>query len=247
MIAPIPSARPGVVIITMRAVGFPIIILLAALASGCGATVPVNTAPASARAQTEAQIAPEATRTRIGLYECPTYGDVVVHYNFGEVTLILKNETYVLPQTVAASGTKFSDQGNLFWEKTPEAMVALGGKLQETCKSDPDRAAWVDAWRRGVSFRGQGTDPAWWVDILDGDHITLGLDDGTYLVHGPAEQPTLEKGSRVYHSDSDEGKLTVTIAPLKCKIDNEPGEYPSTVTVTLRDTSYEGCGEAAER
>jgi len=218
---------------------------LAVLAAGCAKTV--NTAPPSAKAQTEAQTAPQDLRTRIELFDCPSYGEVVVHYSFGEVTLILKDRTLVLPQTPAAAGSKYGDEGNLFWEKAPDAMVALVGKPQETCRNDPARAAWVDAWRRGVSYRAEGTDPAWWVDILDGDHITLGLHDGDDIVRAPANPPKRENGNRVYESDSDDGKLIVTITPGKCRIRREPIVYPDTVTVQLRDAMFAGCGKPAER
>lgn len=229
----------------MRPVHFIILVSLAALGAGCAKSI--NTAPPSAQAKTAAQVAPQELRTRVSLYECPSYGDIVVHYNFGEVTLILKDETFVLPQAPAASGTKYSDKGNMFWEKTPEAMVILDGKPQEMCRSNSERASWVDAWRRGVSFRAQGTDPAWWVDILDGDHITLGLEDGDNIVHAPADPPKPENGSRVYQSDSDSGKLTVTITPGACRIGNSATEYPDMVTVKLRDATYSGCGTPADR
>ena len=222
---------------------------LAALGAGCQATVPIDKAPAPDSTITSAVKAPEdqPVTTPIALYECPTYGDIVVRYNFGEVSLVLKNRTITLPQTVAASGTRYADKDDLFWEKTPHAQVSLDGKVVEECSLDTARAAWVDAWRRGVSFRGQGTKPAWWVEILDGDHITLGLEDGTHIVRGPAEPPTLKDGARYYDTDSDEGKLTVSIAPKACKIPGLDMDFPNTVTVVINQVTFKGCGKPAER
>jgi len=209
--------------------------------AGCSTTVPINT-PLGPKPEPA-----EPIPTRVSLYACPTYGDVVVRYSFGEVALVLKDETIVLPQVEAASGSKYSDQGDLFWEKTPEAQIAIHGAPMETCQGEPERAPWVDAWLRGVSFRGQGVITNWWVEILDGDHITLGLKGGTHLVRGPAEPPTLEDGSRVYHADSDEGRLVVAIAPKFCTLPGQKTRYPDTVSVTLHDETYTGCGQPAER
>ena len=222
---------------------------LGLLGAGCQATNPIDRPQPPERTIATAVKAPEEASipNRIALYKCPTYGDILVRYSFGEVSLVLKNRVIVLPQAVAASGTRFTENGNLFWEKTPHAQVSLDGKSVEECNLDSERAAWVDAWRRGVSFRAQGTKPAWWVEVLDGDHITLAIDDGTHIVRGPAEPPTLKDGARYYESDSDEGKLTVSIAPKACKIPGVSMDFPNTVTVTLHDTTYKGCGEPADR
>lgn len=217
-------------------------VVLAAFAAGCSTTVPINTPLGGPKPQPT-----EPIPTRVSLYTCPTYDDVVVRYSFGEVTLVLRDESIILPQVEAASGSKYSDQGDLFWEKTPEAQIAIHGAMTETCMSNSDRAPWVDAWLRGVSFRGQGTIANWWVEILDGDHITFGLNDGAHLVRGPAEPPILENGRRVYHVDSDEGKLTVAIAPEFCTLPGQKTRYPDTVFVTLHDETYTGCGRPAER
>ena len=222
---------------------------LAVLGAGCQATVPIGKPAEPDSTITSAVKAPEEqpVTTPIALYECPTYGDIVVRYAFGEVSLVLKNRTITLPQAVAASGTRFTENGDLFWEKTPHAQVSLDGKAVEECTLNSQRAAWVDAWRRGVSFRGQGTNPAWWIEILEGDHVTLGLEDGTHIIRGPAEPPTLKDGARYYESDSDEGKLTVSIAPKACKIPGLDMDFPNTVTVVINQVTFKGCGKPAER
>ena len=209
--------------------------------AGCSTTVPINT-PLGPKIEQ-----PEPIPTRVSLFVCPTYGDVVVRYSFGEVSLVLKDESIVLPQVEAASGSKYSDQGNLFWEKSSEAQIAIHGAPDETCPSDSERAPWVDAWLRGVSFRAQGVLQNWWIEILEGDHVTFGLDGGAHLVRGPAEPPSLEKGRRVYTVDSDEGKLTVAIAPDPCNLPDQKARFPNTVFVTLHDETYTGCGKPAER
>ena len=222
---------------------------LGVLGAGCQATTSVDKPQAPGRTITTAVKAPEEASipNRVALYECPIHGDVLVRYSFGEVTLVLKDRSIVLPQAVAASGTRFTENGNLFWEKTPHAQVSLDGKAVEECTLDSARAPWVDAWRRGVSFRAQGTTPAWWAEVLDGDHITLAIEDGTHIIRGPAEPPILKDGARYYESDSDEGKLTVSIAPKACKISGLDMNFPNTVTVTLHDMTYTGCGKPAER
>lgn len=223
------------------------LLALAAIATGCRSSIPLNKPKTDNRAAA-ATAAPEEApvSTPIALYVCPTYGDIIVHYSFGEVSLVLKDKTVVLPQTPAADGSRYANKGNMFWEKTPTAQVSLDGRKTEMCKRDSEHAAWVDAWRRGVSFRAQGTKPAWWVDILDGDHITLTLAEINDIVRAPANPPSLKDGSRVYESNSDEGKLTIAIAPKSCKIPGNSMDFPNTVTVKLHDKTYKGCGESAQ-
>lgn len=80
--------------------------------------------------------APTLLRTLV--FAC---GDVefLVRMGPGEVELVLPDRTVRLPQVAAASGTKYQEGHNLFWNRGNEARIEVEGKVYPACTRQPDR------------------------------------------------------------------------------------------------------------
>jgi heat shock protein HslJ/uncharacterized membrane protein len=127
------------------------------------------------------------------------------------------------------------------------AWDALGGTLIEL---DRDRAL---APRDGVffelardrDFRAVGQEPGWQLEIRMGSEMRFTYDYGQGSAVTPAAHAVLDArtGTRSFHARTEANDLRVEIVPVKCEDAMSGKPYPATVTVTLNDRSFRGCGE----
>jgi uncharacterized membrane protein len=107
---------------------------------------------------------------------------------------------------------------------------------------------WLDAERRGVTFRAVGQEPGWLLEIGAEGQIRLVTDYGAEERILPMPPPVVDSVSwtttyRVVAPDVD---LTIDIRDEPCA-DTMSGErFPATVTVVLNRMRYSGCGRALD-
>ena len=70
-----------------------------------------------------------------------------------------------LPQVVSASGAKYDDGSVSFWTKGDTAMFERKGSAIVNCRDNRARSLVADARARGVTYRGQGNEPGWVLEI----------------------------------------------------------------------------------
>lgn len=130
-------------------------------------------------------------------------------------------------------------------ERRPDGTVALasdsGGAL---ILRREESAALHDARARGIDFRAVGQEPAWVVELKEGDHITALLDYGaTSLLLPTPEGQNAPDGTLTYDATTDTDHLTLAIKTKVC-VDVMSGEsHPAIVTLTVNDKTYNGCGD----
>jgi heat shock protein HslJ/uncharacterized membrane protein len=125
---------------------------------------------------------------------------------------------------------------------------ALGGSLIEL---DRTRAL---APRDGVffelardrDFRAIGQEPGWQLEIRTGSEMRFTYDYGKGSAVTPAARAELDAktGTRTFHARSEADDLRVEIVPVRCEDSMSGKPFPATVTVTLNDRSFRGCGES---
>lgn len=153
-----------------------------------------------------------------------------------------------LPQTISASGARYSDGSILFWNYGDEARLELDGftyLLQEL--RDP-----IDPWERarrsGVNFRAIGQEPGWSLEIRDGTRIDLTLDYGDTKLTTPIFHPQIDSTTDriIYHTRQPTSPvdLLVTITEQTCYDVMSGEEFPAAVSVVLlgNGSTYHGCG-----
>jgi heat shock protein HslJ/uncharacterized membrane protein len=124
---------------------------------------------------------------------------------------------------------------------------ALGGTLIEL---DRDRALapWDGVFfelARDRDFRAVGQEPGWQLEIRMGSEMRFTYDYGKGSAVTPAARAVLDArtGTRSFHARTESNDLRIEIVPVKCEDAMSGKPYPATVTVTLNDRSFRGCGE----
>jgi uncharacterized membrane protein len=93
-----------------------------------------------------------------------------------------------------------------------------------------------------ADFRALGNEPAWHMDIANGEKILLITDYGDRSYEFPAAQPDSTAGRKVYDVSAGGHHLTSVIEEKPCH-DSMSGEaFVATVTVTIDGKKYTGCG-----
>ena len=105
-------------------------------------------------------------------------------------------------------------------------------------------ASLQDARARGIDFRAVGQEPAWVVEVKEGDHISAVLDYGATPLQLPTpDAKSAADGTVTYDASTDTDHLVLSIKQKAC-IDAMSGEsHASTVELTVNDKAYHGCGD----
>lgn len=107
---------------------------------------------------------------------------------------------------------------------------------------------WLDAERRGVTFRAVGQEPGWLLEIGADRRIRLVTDYGAEERSLPMPAPVVDSvtWTTTYRVVAPDVDLTIDIRDEPCA-DTMSGErYPATVTIVLNRTRYSGCGRALD-
>ena len=130
-------------------------------------------------------------------------------------------------------------------ERRPDGMLALTtDSAAQILFRRQEPASLQDARARGVDFRGVGQEPAWVVELKEGDHITAVLDYGGTTLELPTPSgKTAADGTLTYDASTDTDHLVLNIKGKTC-VDSMSGEsHPSTVELVVNDKPYHGCGD----
>jgi putative lipoprotein len=230
-----------------RRVLLAVLVLLAAYAAGCA--LDAEQATTHDPATTEPPVAREprplpATATAFA-YDCEGFA-FTVRIEDDRAQVFLPDRSLTLSRVPAASGAKYRDGATVFWSKGDQALLETDDATYRNCSSNPGRAVWENAKLRGVDFRGVGNEPGWYVEIDDGERITIVTGYGQTRVRTPAPAPETDPQAArtTYRVRTEAHDLTITIEDKACQ-DTMSGEaFPSAVAVVLDGRQYRGCGRA---
>jgi uncharacterized lipoprotein YbaY/uncharacterized membrane protein/heat shock protein HslJ len=190
-----------------------------------------------------AAAAPEVGRTFV--YDCDGDVSFTVRPGPGEVALwapeSLGGRYVVLGMTRTASGARYEDGDTVYWNKGNLATFEIAGQRFVDCRSNPAKAPWADAARRGVTFRALGNEPSWSLEITP-DRLTMITDLGASRAELPYSQPSIAGQRTTYRLRTEAHELVATIDRGACT-DSMSGEaFEATATVTFDGAMYYGCG-----
>ena len=179
------------------------------------------------------------------VYECGDY-EFIARTGPGEIALYLPGDYLVLGQVRAASGTKYSGDGVVFWRKGDTATLDLGSRILGACRLNPSRAPWEEARRRGVHFRAVGQEPGWYLEIQHGRQMLFVSSYGNNRVLLPTPEPELDAELATYRVSDDSHDMQVEVTVEYCQ-DSMSGEvFDNSVRLRLDGTEYLGCGLVLE-
>ncbi len=150
-------------------------------------------------------------------------------------------QSRVAHQVPAASGVKFEGPDLLLWTKGPEARVDINGRSFRSCTRvvSPPPAGSTLAPR----FRALGQEPGWSLTLFP-DRLWFVGAYGRRPLAFPLPEPTgdLAANRTTYRAETPAHTLRVVLRDTSCTDTMSGASFPYTVSLTLNDTTYAGCG-----
>ena len=149
----------------------------------------------------------------------------------------------VLPQTRAADGARFEDDGVVFWNKGDEALLEVAGQTFQGC-TETTLSARADK----VVFRAVGNEPGWSLELNQDGAVRFVYNYGEQEVSAPTSSADKTEGSATYTATTEGHTLHVSVTETEpvCRDSTSGQVFTSTVTVTLDGETFQGCGNRLE-
>ena len=141
----------------------------------------------------------------------------------------------------SGSGARYVEGDTVFLSKGNLATIEIAGQRFVDCRSNPSKAPWADAKRRGATFRALGNEPAWYVEIY-ADRLVIVTELGTKRTELAHTGATVVAGQTTYRAGGDGREATVVIDRRACA-DSMSGEgFEAAATVSFENRTLLGCG-----
>jgi heat shock protein HslJ/membrane-bound inhibitor of C-type lysozyme len=148
--------------------------------------------------------------------------------------LAIGERSYTMQLTPAASGARFvanEDPATVFWNKGDGGLLEWHGQRLPACRTE------------AAPFRAGGNEPSWSLRFEDG-RMRFDTLDESWRFDLPLPTPAVLPGERRYTATAGRQTATVEVADRLCR-DNMSGmPHPQSVTVTIGERRYAGCGGA---
>jgi hypothetical protein len=122
--------------------------------------------------------------------------------------------------------------------------LGVGGQRFTGCRENRLRSVWEHAKLSGVNFRATGEDPAWYLEIREGDRMEFRSSRDAGTLRLPMSGIALETnadGAR-YRAAPGGVAFTVEIDARPCRVADGLGLTGVTVVVTAGGSDFQGCG-----
>lgn len=206
---------------------------MAGVCVGCG----------SSSGSTDAAPSKEPASARkpiVARFDCDTLALTATFHEDRVVIEAPQRRALTLPQVVAASGARYSDGTDTFWNKGREATFERHGHT-ETCRER--REPWQEAADRGIDFRAVGQEPGWFLEIDKEKQLRVVYDYAEHELIAPVPSATVKGSSTVYDTIAGTQHLNIAIDTSPCN-DAMSGEaFPKSVAVTIGGRTLHGCGK----
>ena len=185
-------------------------------------------------------------KLRTFVYECQSGDSFIVNIKDESVWVFLPKQTVQLPPMPSGSGEKYSDGVITFWNKGEQAVLETPEIFYENCHINRSKSIWEDAKLRGVDFRATGNEPGWFLEISQDTQILFVTDYGQQRYEFTASSSKTDQSARAttYTAEKENQNFAVLLEGRSCLDSMSGQQFETTVTVTLNDKEYRGCGRA---
>jgi len=187
----------------------------------------------------------ELAPARTFVYDCDGDVSFTARTGPGEVALwapeALGGTYQVLSLSGSGSGARYVEGDTVFWNKGNLATIEIAGQRFVDCRSNPSKAPWADAKRRGATFRGVGQEPGWFVEIFP-DRLALVTDYGTNRTEAKHSGAIVDDAGRTVYRTAEGREVIIGIDRQACAdiMSGEP--FEAAVTATVDNRTLKGCG-----
>lgn len=207
--------------------------------------------PAPAQSQPRAPQAddPPEGVLRAYVWECDDGQTLRVRnlYREDAVSIELHEGARKLPLVASASGAKYADETLAFWSKGGTATLERKGSPAINCTEARAKSLLADAKLRDVTYRAQGNEPGWLVEVGPGASLL-------YLANYGQERHEFDP---VATSDDSAGRLTftgehggqpieVTLEREHCADDMSGADFDYRAVVRFAGQELRGCGTVVQ-
>lgn len=196
------------------------------------------------QAEEPAVRAPVAASSPAPVYECS--GKLYAVDRLDDAVMVhFPQQARRLRRMEGASGSGYSDGQVTFRSAGQDATLSYSGHDQH-CRMVTGVDPWRRAELRGVSFRGVGQEPGWYVEVAPGRNILFVGDYGNVTATAPVPPPITEpdRGITEYYAMSGEQELSVRIQRKACTDSMSGEEFEAVVHVRYGTMEYDGCGRS---
>ncbi len=177
-------------------------------------------------------------------YECEDGTEFTASVEGEGAWLFLPEKTVFLPRASRESRTRFGDADLGLWQIYSEAMLKRAGIRDQRCVDNQLQAAWEASQLRGADFRALGQNSSGELEI---ENQTLSFtpqagDQRTYKLGPKQNDAALRKTS--YQGASEQDALNLVLEGKSCRDPRSAEVYETTVTLSLGDEIWRGCGRA---
>ncbi len=122
--------------------------------------------------------------------------------------------------------------------------LGVGDERFTDCRENRLRSVWEHAKLSGVNFRATGEDPAWYLEIRDGDRLEFRSARDSAPFELPMTEVRLETGAAgaSYRRSGPGSEFVAGISATSCTVADGLGLSGVTVVVTHGGRRYSGCG-----
>jgi len=177
------------------------------------------------------------------VYECGEDYTFVTRVQHDTAWVFLPGQTVALLQVTTESGAKYELDDMVLTIEGEEARLHQAAVPDMACVNNRRSAIWEHAKLNGADFRAVGNEPGWHLVIYH-DRIVLVADYGAATYEFGAPEPTTDTtaAQTTFRTTNDSHSLAVLIEGRGCTDTMSGEEFEVTVTVTLDDITYRGCG-----
>ena len=237
--------------IAWRVAHLPLLAALVTIAA-CERTGPEaapTSVPAAPVALPDDETPPEGV-LRAYVWECD--GGVTLRvrnlYREDAVSIELHEGARKLPRVVSASGAKYADDSVTFWSKGGTATFEREGSPAIHCSEARAKSLRADARLRGVTYRAQGNEPGWLVEIGPGTSLVLVADYGQerHEFDGITRSDEDGRSTVVFSGAQGPDAIKVTLVRETCRDDMSGEEFDHRAVVEFAGRELRGCGTALQ-
>ncbi len=176
-------------------------------------------------------------------YRCSNGVVFQVQADEEQARLVAGGHEIVLPRVPSASGVKYQEGRNLYWNKGENAEVEVIGKRFSDCAIAWTHSQREEARIRGVWVWASGNEPDWIIEIGDTSFVLItDLGQNRQEFRTPIPVRVAGTGSIRYQISNDH-EIDLVLTEKLCR-DSMSGEYFfAEATLTLDGVTMPGCGD----
>ncbi len=195
----------------------------------------------------QADTKPSSDTPVVAAYDCPGEMTFTVRFKDDLAELFFKDQTIVLPETVAAGDKQYTDGTSTLSLHETEASLSLQNGQTYLCQESKARAVWEEAKLRGAVFRATGNEPGWVMEIMNSGEIILITSYGAErrTLQTPLRSTEPDRNLTLYKSSNHGQDIAIEIFAEPCQDTMNGDALPATVSITISGNSahtFRGCG-----